>query len=626
MSSFDSDSWSVDETVTLIGIIKSLKELHGAGKWDWQRVANQMAESKLWPNGYSRSVPDLRDRYKKLRNDYFTARYRNRTCQYFNYLADLLGDELASPKQQPETDDEEPEQELELNPDEDIKVEQKYAQTLELELVNGDNTNRSTGSTSKMPLRCKWAEGEVEALLNIIITHKLQAPLLRKRNAKVFKLLAREMARRNFIKRPDQLRVKYHQLRRQYAKAKNGGESFEHFEDMHALLNGSLQHGESSAGEGDSDSNDSGEEDGDVALGSDSESEVRAVIPSNARVKWAEGEVDIFLDIITSMGLQSALLRKRNAKIFKLLSKEMGKRSFDKAPEKLRIKFQHLRRQYNKAKNGGDTFEHFEAMHQLLNPVKKSGAESEANYSSGTESDYNYSDEGDADTSRTNRHPDSYYWTDHEVDAFLAIIKQQNLFRALDGSKKRNFKTLAYISNILAKQSYQRTPHQLRNKLRLLLRRYREVKKDGLRNVRMLPRHFEMLEDLMKKKRTTKTKASQNMTTTSMGVSSKPATPLESDSEGSSSGSSCDLLRAAAESEEYEDAFEMPPEPTPLEVLTSISEGQKQLLSTLKESQERFLREQREMQAQFLQELSSVMRQEREATFHMLKELMQQPK
>lgn len=133
MSSFDSDSWSVDETVTLIGIIKSLKELHGAGKWDWRGVANQMAESKLWPNGFSRSVPDLRDRYKKLRNDYFTARYRNRTCQYFNYLADLLGDELASPKQQPETDDEEPEQELELNPDEDIKVEQKYAQTLELE-------------------------------------------------------------------------------------------------------------------------------------------------------------------------------------------------------------------------------------------------------------------------------------------------------------------------------------------------------------------------------------------------------------------------------------------------------------------------------------------------------------
>lgn len=130
---------------------------------------------------------------------------------------------------------------------------------------------------------------------------------------------------------------------------------------------------------------------------------VSAVIPSNARAKWAEGEVDIFLDIISSMGLQSALLRKRNAKIFKLLSKEMAKRSFEKAPEKLRIKFQHLRRQYNKAKNGGDTFEHYEAMHQLLNPVKKPGAETEANYSSGSDSDYIYSDDGDADTSRNNR-------------------------------------------------------------------------------------------------------------------------------------------------------------------------------------------------------------------------------
>lgn len=136
---------------------------------------------------------------------------------------------------------------------------------------NGDTTN--PGSAVKVPLRCKWAEGEVEAFLNIIIKHKLQAPLLRKRNAKVFKLLAREMAKRGFAKRPDQLRVKYHQLRRQYAKAKNGGETFEHFEDMHALLNGSVQHGESSAGERESDSNDSGEEDVDAAIGSESESE-----------------------------------------------------------------------------------------------------------------------------------------------------------------------------------------------------------------------------------------------------------------------------------------------------------------------------------------------------------------
>lgn len=208
------------------------------------------------------------------------------------------------------------------------------------------------------------------------------------------------------------------------------------------------------------------------------------------------------------------------------------------------------------------------------------------------------------------------------MDAFLAIIKQQNLFRALDGSKKRNFKTLAYISNILAKQSYQRTPHQLRNKLRLLLRRYREVKKDGIKNVRMLPRHFEMFDDLMKKKRTTKTKATGNMATASTNQAGTKPAALESDSDGSSSDSSCDLLRAAAESEEYEDTFELPPEPTPLEVLTNISEGQKQLLSTLTESHERFLRQQREMQTQFLHEMSNIMRQEREATFQMLRELM----
>ncbi|XP_030558076.1 uncharacterized protein LOC115760739 [Drosophila novamexicana] len=624
MTTFDSNGWNVDETVTLIGIIKSLKEVNGPGKLDWQHVANQMVESKTTPNGRSRSILELRDRFKKLRNDYFTARYRNRSCQYYNYLNDLLSDELSPRKQRAETEEDEPkEQDLELDTGEDIKVEHKYAHTLQLE-CNGDTTN--PGSAVKVPLRCKWAEGEVEAFLNIIIKHKLQAPLLRKRNAKVFKLLAREMAKRGFAKRPDQLRVKYHQLRRQYAKAKNGGETFEHFEDMHALLNGSVQHGESSAGERESDSNDSGEEDVDAAIGSESESEgalVSAAIPSNARVKWAEGEVDVFLDIITSMGLQSALLRKRNAKIFKLLSKEMAKRSFDKAPEKLRIKFQHLRRQYNKAKNGtGESFEHFEAMHQLLNPAKKSSADTEPNYSSGSESDYIYSDDVDAETSRPNRHPDTYYWTDHEVDAFLAIIKQQNLFRALDGSKKRNFKTLAYISNILAKQSYQRTPHQLRNKLRLLLRRYREVKKDGIKNVRMLPRHFEMFDDLMKKKRTTKTKATGNMATASTNQAGTKPAALESDSDGSSSDSSCDLLRAAAESEEYEDTFELPPEPTPLEVLTNISEGQKQLLSTLTESHERFLRQQREMQTQFLHEMSNIMRQEREATFQMLRELM----
>lgn len=225
-------------------------------------------------------------------------------------------------------------------------------------------------------------------------------------------------------------------------------------------------------------------------------------------------------------------------------------------------------------------------------------------------------------------HPVSYYWTDHEVDAFLQIIKQQNLFRALDGSKKRNFKTLVYISNCLAKQSYKRTPHQLRNKLRLLTLRYREVK-DGAKNVRMQPRHFEMLDDLMQKKRTTKSvPATSSLPATSSSANAMKSSPnpgvdpMESDSDDSaSSASSCDLLRAAAEA--GEDTFEMPAEPTPLEVLTSISEGQKQLINLLSTSHEAFLRQQREMQTEFLQEMSNIMRQEREATFRMLRELIQ---
>ncbi|EDW02154.1 uncharacterized protein LOC6560566 [Drosophila grimshawi] len=618
MSTLESDGWQVEETITLIGILKSLKESNGAGKmckFDWLQVANQMAQ-----NGVNRSILELRERFKQLRMDYREANVCDSTCQYYNYLNDLLADELW---QQEQADEQEEEDDFEAE-----EQEQKYAHTLE---YNGEPTNRCLDSAGKAQLRCKWAEGEVEAFLGMITTLKLQTPLLRKRNAKVFKLLSREMAKRHFAKRPDQLRVKYHQLRRQYAKARNGGDSFEHFEEMHALLNGTLQQAESSGAELESDSNESGEEEGDAAAagGLDSESEsalISAAIPSNVRVKWAEGEVDVFLDIIRSMGLQAALLRKRNAKIFKLLSKEMSKRSFDKAPEKLRIKFQHLRRQYNKAKAGGETFEHFEAMHQLLNPAKKSNADAELNFSTGTESDCIYSDEDEAEAAQRNRHPDTYYWTDDEVDAFLAIIKQQNLFRALDGSKKRNFKTLAYISSLLAKQSYQRTPHQLRNKLRLLLRRYREVKKDGLKNVRMLPRHFDMFDDLMQKKRTTakaKPDGHKSLLKTPQTPTKSEQAELESDSDASSSGFSCDLLRAAGESEDFKDTFELAAEPTPLELLTSISEGQKQLLATLTDSHERFLRQQRDMQQQFLQQISNIMRQEREATFRMLRELIQ---
>ncbi|KAH8416197.1 hypothetical protein KR222_010517, partial [Zaprionus bogoriensis] len=495
--------------------------------------------------------------------------------------------------------------------------------------------------------RCKWAECELQAFLDIIGELKLQAQLLRKRNAKVYKLIAGEMAKRSYVKSPEQLRLKYQQLRRQYAQAQAAGDggsaSLPHYAQLQALLECDSSGGELYSGES-HDSAEEPEEELDAAMGTESESEgaLVASMPSSARCKWAEGEVDVFLELITSLGLQSALLRKRNAKIFRLLSKEMAKRNYDKPPEKLRIKFQQLRRQYNKTKNGGgggggggECFEHYEAMDKLLNPAQQQQMVDEAQLSSSSESDYIYSEaEGDGEAEAVRRRKAvTYYWTDHEVDAFLQIIKQQNLFRALDGSKKRNFKTLAYISNILAKQSYKRTPHQLRNKLRLLLQRYREVK-DGVKNVRMQPRHFDMLDDLMQKKRnakatTTTTTAATETETPSLHVaikrsSSQTALPaLDSDSDASSSASSCELLRVAAAGEEAEDTFEMPAEPTPLEVLSSISEGQKQLLTLLSSSHENFLRQQREMQAQFLQQMSSIMRQEREATFRMLRELIQ---
>ncbi|KAL7736942.1 hypothetical protein ACLKA6_008807 [Drosophila palustris] len=620
MSTFEVDGWDVDETVTLISILKSLKDKNVTrtlGEVDWQHVASEMSDV----NSQNRNIPELREKYKKLRNDYFTARYRNISCQYYNMLNDLFRNELSGESKQVELEEDNMQITQPAKEYEEDTEEQKYAHTLLLE-ANDDNTNRSLAATVKMPQRCKWVDGELEAFLNIINTHKLQSSLLRKRNAKVFKLISREMGKRNFVKSPEQLRIKYHQLRRQYAKAKNGGETFEHFEEMHALLNESMQRGGSDS---DSDNSiDSGdEEDGDapIASGSDSEGALVSLMPTNRRCKWTEGEVDILLDTITSLGLQSALLRKRNAKTFILLSKELAKRSIDKPAEKLRIKFQQLRRQYNKAKNGGESFEHFEAMHKLLNH-KSATTETnpDGNLSSGSESDFMYSDDGDADTSK--RHADSYYWTDLEVDAFLSIIKQQNLFRALDGSKKRNFKILTHISNILAKQSCKRTPHQLRNKLRLMMRRYREVKKDGWKNVRMLPRHYEMLDDLMQKKRTSKSKVAVKEAASEIKLSPKTVAPVESDdSDASSSQFSCDLLRAAGG--ESEDSFEMPAEPTPLEVLTTISEGQKQLVTMLTNSHESFMRQHREMQAQFLQEMSNIMRQEREATFKMIRELMQ---
>ncbi|BFG03720.1 uncharacterized protein DMAD_02909 [Drosophila madeirensis] len=360
--------------------------------------------------------------------------------------------------------------------------------------------------------------------------------------------------------------------------------------------------------------------DEEVALPTDTDGEADAKdasssMPSNVRCKWAEGEVDVFLDLITSMGLQAALLRKRNAKVFKLLSKEMAKRQYIKGPDKLRIKFQLLRRLYNKAKNGGDTFEYYEAMRKLLDPTEAelSAVDAKPILSSGSESESNDSDDDDGDISQRGG---AHFWTDEEVDAFLLIIKENGFFRALDGSKKRNFQTLVHISNILAKQSFKRTPHQLRNKLRLLIKRYREAQTEGLSNVRILPRHFQLFDELVN--------APKDLTRRSSQKPARSATArtdlLDSDSE--SSTSSCDLLRAAGES----DDFEIATEPTPLEVLTSISEGQKKLVEYLKQSNDNFLRQQRDMQKQFLQDVTELMRQDREETLRRISEMLEGPK
>ncbi|XP_041447716.1 uncharacterized protein LOC111076807 [Drosophila obscura] len=357
------------------------------------------------------------------------------------------------------------------------------------------------------------------------------------------------------------------------------------------------------------------DDDGDDAM------DTASSMPSNVRCKWAEGEVDVFLDLISSMGLQAALLRKRNAKVFKIISKEMAKRQYTKGPDKLRIKFQLLRRLYNKAKNGGDTFEHYEAMRKLLDPTEEELAAVDAKpiLSSGSDSESNDSDDDDGDNSQRGG---AHFWTDEEVDAFLLIIKENGFFRALDGRKKRNFQTLVHISNILAKQSFKRTPHQLRNKLRLLIKRYREAKKDGLSNVRILPRHFQLFDELINAPKGLKRRSPQKPARSAPArTAADPEYLLDSDSE--SSTSSCDLLRAAGESDDYEDAFEMATEATPLEVLSSISEGQRKLVEYLKHSNDTFLRQQRDMQKQFLQDMTELMRQDREETIRRISEMLE---
>ncbi|XP_017072884.1 uncharacterized protein LOC108109062 [Drosophila eugracilis] len=511
------------------------------------------------------------------------------------------------------------------NDEDENETEQKYAH-----IINQASTkNLVAENNSEKAGRCKWTDGEVEFFLGIIHQLKLQAPLKRApSSAKVFRVISREMGRRNCHKSPKQLKIKYQQMRRQYTMARNGGEPFEHFEAVHELMQGDEgsdldgQELESDS-EGEADEDQSGmitETEGDDALDA-SGSSINIV----SRCRWAEGEVDILLDLIHSMGLRTALLRKRNAKVFKLLAKEMAKRNCHKGADKLRIKFQLLRRMYNKAKNGaGDTFEHFEAMRQVLDPTEEEAAaaeaEAEANLSSASDSDDD-SDDEDGDASQKGG---AHFWTDEEVDSFLLIIRDNGFFRALDGSRKRNFQTLAHISNILAKQAIKRTPHQLRNKLRLLFKRHREAKEHGLDNVRILPRHFELFNELIQAPRENRKSVIPRPTRHNKPSLAKTQgnmnAPLESDSENSSS--TCDLLKAAVNSEDYEDAMDLEAEPTPIEALTAIIEGQKQLLTQIKTANENFLRQQHEQQQQFLLQVSDMMRRDREETLRRISEML----
>lgn len=173
------------------------------------------------------------------------------------------------------------------------------------------------------------------------------------------------------------------------------------------------------------------------------------------------------------------------------------------------------------------------------------------------------------------------------MDAFLLIIRDNGFFRALDGSRKRNFQTLVHISNILAKQAIKRTPHQLRNKLRLLFKRHREAKEHGLDNVRILRRHFELFDEITgaPPRDNRKGRAIQRpMRPVRTSVAKQPAVKvqLESESEDEDSSSTCDLLRAAGgDSDDYDDAAPEN-EPTPLESLKAIIQGQKHLLAHIK--------------------------------------------
>lgn len=147
-------------------------------------------------------------------------------------------------------------------------------------LDDGDQARRSLSSSEDIvPNSCKWADGELEAFLDIINTDKLQEQLMHKQNGKIFYLISRKMAKRNFSQLPDRLRLKFHQLKREYIKARKTGESLEHFNELHALFGNSYQNRDSSrGGELDTaDSIDSDEEEMEPPMTSETDSEGKSL-------------------------------------------------------------------------------------------------------------------------------------------------------------------------------------------------------------------------------------------------------------------------------------------------------------------------------------------------------------
>ncbi|XP_030385576.1 uncharacterized protein LOC115632513 isoform X2 [Scaptodrosophila lebanonensis] len=590
MNKYKSDGWYADETIALIAIIKELnvQRKSRVSELEWQEIARRLEEK-----GHQRRPGEIIERYSRLKSSYFSAKSRNKTCEYYNYLNDLLLHQLP-PVQEGLTDLDEPEAELEADPMEiqDEEMEEKYADTLH---IDSNNTSYNSEGTSS---RCKWTDVEIEAFL-------------------VYQLIAKEMTRKSFAKRPDQLRFKFHQLTKEFFKSNNTDKTFKYFYTMHDILESrNVSNGGGTSGEENDSAN---SEDEEVARASEGSNESEQALW--IRCKWTDEETEAFINIIINKNYQARLMRSRKAKVFKLLSKEMAKLQYDKSPDKLHIKYNQLKRMYNKSQLSGQLFCHYELVHKMLNSAQtpaSSSSESESNDSDNEE------ETGDKSRRSSGRSDGYHYWTDLEVDEFLATIKEHELFQVLDGSKKRNFRTLINISKLLAKKSLNRTPHQLKNKLRLLLTRYKEAKKEGVNNVRILPRHFKLMDELMQSKRSVKPhKKTVREVTKAESIKEKSPTPPKVESESETSSSTCDLLQAGAAIKTFEDDFEMPPEPTPLEVLTSISEGQKELLAYLKTSNENFLKQQLEMQKHFLQEMSAMMRQEREENFRMLRQLLQ---